>query len=81
MPKWSPDRASMCDAPLILNASMISLLSRLRSPVISAVIIEFADLLLNGIPAIDSFRTALNSDAWPYMICGTGRMYDALRLT
>lgn len=65
IPRWNPDRASICDAPLVLNDPMTSWLNRLRSPVMSAVINELAELLLNDILEIDSFSAVLNSNTFP----------------
>ena len=48
IPMCSPDKASICDAPLERKAVMVSREIPLRSPVIRAFMISTVSLLLNG---------------------------------
>ena len=64
MPRCSPESAKICEAPLLRKASSVSLGIPLRSPVISASIIWFVAMFLNGRFPILDFKASPRSEIW-----------------
>lgn len=56
MPRWSPERARMCDAPLSRNADKVSGDIPERSPDSRAEMIWFVAIFLNGIFSMLDFN-------------------------
>ena len=52
MPRWSPESARICDAPLLRNAVETSFGMPVRSPVMSAEIRPLVELSVNGMLSI-----------------------------
>lgn len=73
MPRWRPDKARMCEAPLSRNVEIISGDISDLSPVISADMISFVAMFLNGIFSMPDLTCSkiradgsdMNCGMWP----------------